>query len=193
MKKIIFYFVLGINTFCFSQNYLNSGIIQKEVFKNSAKVDFKVILFEKNHKKIQQPLIYLDSIIISQNSVQFLNADDIKEIKVEKGKFKVGDLSYDGKMFINTKNPNKHEFISLKEITNKFTNCNSKNSIYRINNQYLFDDINLYQLELKNILNISILNSNLFENLDRKVNFNIIQIFTKTKENIDSQSKILIR
>lgn len=192
MKKYLL-IVLFLSSFISVGQKLSTGIIQKEIFKDSTNGNFKTIKFEKSKTKFKNPIVYLDSLIISQNSLQFLNADDIQDLKIEKGKFEINGLTYNGKILIKSKNPNQSKFVTLKEISDKFTDCNSKHSIYKINNNYIFDDISLYKIEIKNILNITIISSDLFENLSEKINFDIIQILTKTKENMNRPQQIIIR
>lgn len=130
------------------------------------------------------PVWYIDSIPMGQSKPIF-NIDDIENISVKKdGKT--------GMIYIATKKPEQHNFMTLEAIKAKYIKTALPVAIYMVDNE-IIKDISYYKIDEKYILNIKILASGDLPYLKEEKKFTIINIITRSKENIKKASVIYIR
>ena len=80
--------------------------------------------------------------------------------------------------------------ISLNDLKSKYTNLKNTPTIFMIDNEIINGDYDKYIVDENYLLRISI---ETIENRKEKLHFNLIQILTKTEENIRKSKEIIIR
>jgi len=89
-----------------------------------------------------------------------------------------------------TKSTYKPKLISLNKLKLKYTNLKQNSTIFKIDNEIVNADYENYLVDEKYILKIDI---EKFENRTEKLIFNIINLITKTEENIKKANTIILR
>jgi sRNA-binding regulator protein Hfq len=182
MKLLLFCFI-ALATFvnAFAQN--------DTVWHNVLKKDF---LQENTFLNLKKPAYFLNSVFMSDNVIINLDANDIKDIKIEKENSIIDGKEYYGKIMITLKDEKKNNLLSLDEIKMEFTKSKCKKSLFMINGVLLKDKIETYKIFKDYVLSVEITNSKNSENIKNLgLDFEVINVLTKTKEN--TTQKILIR
>jgi hypothetical protein len=155
---------------------------------------FLSTLFFGQNNKTEEPAIFIDSLLVATNTIEYINPNDIESINVIKKNTTIDGVLYYGQMYITSKNPKKYDFLSLEQIKSEFTKIKSKDVIYMINGTLIKTNIETLKLDRNYILSVEVTNSDAFYNLRKSnVQFDIINILGKTKENLDNKNKILLR
>jgi hypothetical protein len=155
---------------------------------------FLSILFFGQNNKTEEPAIFIDSVLVATNTIEYIDPNDIESINVIKKNTTIDGVLYYGQMYITSKNPKKYDFLSLEQIKSEFTKIKSKDVIYMINGALIKTNIETLKLDRNYILSVEVTNSDAFYNLRKSdIQFDIINILGKTKENLDNKNKILIR
>jgi hypothetical protein len=150
------------------------------------------IFFGQNNKT-EEPAIFFDSVLVATNTIEYIDSNDIESINVIKKNTTIDGVLYYGQMYITSKNQKKYNFLTLEQIKSEFTKIKSKNVIYMINGTLIKTNIETLKLDPNYILSVEVTNSDAFYNLRKKIQFDIINILGKTKENLDTKNKILLR
>jgi len=155
---------------------------------------FITTLFFGQNNKTKEAALFLDSALISADTMKYFNPDEIESVNVIKNDTVINNLHYVGQIHITSKNPKKYAFINLEQVKSKFTKIKNNDVIYMINGAFIKDNYKTFKIDKNYILKIEITNSNEFYNLrDSAVKFDIINILVKTKENLDNENKIILR
>ncbi|MBA4317723.1 MAG: hypothetical protein C0412_04915 [Flavobacterium sp.] len=155
---------------------------------------FLSTLFFGQNNKTEEPAIFIDSVLVATNTIEYIDPNDIESINVIKKNATIDGVLYYGQMYITSKNPKKYDFLSLEQIKSEFTKIKSKDVIYMINGALIKTNIENLKLDRNYILSVEVTNSDAFYNLRKSnIQFDIINILGKTKENLDNKNKILLR
>ena len=119
-----------------------------------------------------------------------LNPNAIDNIRVEKQEIEVETQKYYGQIFINTKGDYRPILISLSDLKSKYINLKNTPTIFMIDNEIINGDYDKCIVDENYLLRISI---EKVENRKEKLHFNLIQILTKSEENIKKSKEIRIR
>ena len=154
---------------------------------------FLTILFFGQSKN-EQPAMFLDSVFVATNTIEYMEPNEIESINVIKKNTTINGVLYYGQIYITSKNPKKYDFISLEQVKSEFTNIKGIDVIYMINGALIKNNIETLKLDRNYILSVEVTNSDAFYNLRKSdIQFDIINILGKTKENLDHKNKILLR
>ncbi|WP_414000340.1 hypothetical protein ACMDB5_07310 [Flavobacterium sp. W1B] len=151
-------------------------------------------LFFGQSNKTEEIAIFLDSNLVTKNTINYFNPEEIESVNVEKENIIINGKLYHGQILITSKNPKKYDFISLEQIKSEFTKIKSNDVIYMVNGEFIKDNIKTLKLDRNYILNVEVTNSDVFYNLRKSdIKFDIINILVKTKKNLDNKNRILLR
>jgi len=144
--------------------------------------------------KNEQPAMFLDSVFVANNTIEYMEPNEIESINVIKKNTTINGVLYYGQIYITSKNPKKYDFISLEQVKSEFTKIKGIDVIYMINGALIKNNIETLKLDRNYILSVEVTNSDAFYNLRKSdIQFDIINILGKTKENLDHKNKILLR
>ena len=138
----------------------------------------------------KSPAYYLNGQFVNETILKTLNPKAIDNIRVEKQDIKVETQEYYGQIFISTKGDYRPILVSLNDLKSKYTNLKNAPTIFMIDNEIINGDYDKYIVDENYLLRISI---ETIENRKEKLHFNLIQILTKTEENIKKSKEIIIR
>lgn len=148
------------------------------------------VLYVNSNKTERSPAYYLNGQFVNESILKTLNPNAIDNIRVEKQEIKVETQKYYGQIFINTKGNYRPMLISLNDLKSKYTNLKNTPTIFMIDNEIINGDYDKYIVDENYLLRISI---ETIENRKEKLHFNLIQILTKSEENIKKSKEIRIR
>jgi len=138
--------------------------------------------------------MFIDSVFVATNTIEYIDPNDIESINVIKKNTSINGVPYYGQIYISSKNPKKYDFISLEQVKSEFTRIKSNDDIYMINGTLIKNNIETLKLDRNYILSVEVTNSEAFYNLRKSnIQFDIINILGKTKENLENKNKILLR
>lgn len=146
-------------------------------------------VYTKQKSTNLSPLIYLDNKHVENLYIKAINADIIENIKVEKDSISLNGNKYYGKILISLKKGYKPALISLNEVKQKYTNVTTP-TIFTINREIIKDDYDKVLLDEKFIHNIEISELTIPK---EEINITMINIFTRTTENIENSNRIYLR
>ena len=96
--------------------------------------------------------------------------------------------------YLTTKKTIKYKFISLTEAAKEYIISSQNSYIFMVDNQFLKEDIKSYRIDSLYVLKIGILKGNEFASLVNQYSgLTIIQIKTKSDENLKEEQKIHLR
>lgn len=147
----------------------------------------KVYIKQKNNDL--SPLVYLNNQYVEHLSLKTIYPDIIEKIEIEKDSVNLNGNKYYGKIFISLKKGYKPALISLNELKRKYTNVTSP-TIFTINREIIEEDYNKVLLDEKFIHNIEISEITIPK---EEIDITMINIFTRTQENIENSNRIYIR
>jgi len=136
------------------------------------------------------PAYYLNGQFVNETLLKTLNPEVIADIKVSNQEIKVGSRIYYGEIFIKTKADYTPDLISLTDLKSKYTDLKNTPIIIMIDNEVIHGDYDKCIVDENFLLKISV---EKIENARGKLKFSLIQILTKTEENIKKSKEIRIR
>jgi hypothetical protein len=154
---------------------------------------FTTIFFGQNNKT-EEPAVFFDSNLIARNAIEYINQNEIESLNVVKKDTTINAVLFRGQLYITSKNPKKYNFMSLEQIKFEFTQIKRNDVVYMVNGVLIKDDIEAFKLDRSYILNVEVTNSEAFYNFRKSdTKFDILNILGKTKENIETKNKFLLR
>lgn len=192
MKKILFISVilLTLNTFGQIKSEKVNGlkiVKQETVSKNDTIISVNYINKIESDRK---PAYFINGKLTNESVLKTLNPNEIENVNVEKGNFEIENVNYKGKLYIVTKSTYKPKLISLNNLKMKYTSIKENSTIFKIDNEIINADYENYVVDENYILKINV---EKFENSQEKLKFNIVNLITKTEENIKKSKEIIIR
>jgi hypothetical protein len=138
----------------------------------------------------KKPAYFINGKLINEGILRTINPNEIETVHIEKENIEVENVKYYEQLYIVTKSTYKPKFISLNNLKLKYTNVKGNSTIFKIDDGIIYEDYENYLVDEKNILRIIV---EKFENKNEKLNVNIINLTTKTLENIKRSKEIIIR
>ena len=148
------------------------------------------VLYVNSNESERSPAYYLNGQFVNETILKTLNPKAIDNIRVEKQEIKVETQKYYGQIFISTKGDYRPILVSLNDLKSKYTNLKNTPTIFMIDNEIINGDYDKCIVDENYLLRISI---ETIENKKEKLHFNLVQILTKTEENIRKSKEIRIR
>ncbi|WP_321515690.1 hypothetical protein [Marinifilum fragile] len=148
-----------------------------------------LMLFIKTrfHKKKILP-IYINGKHIKDFNLATIDPNNIDNIKVVKKEFTTEMKSYYGQINIFLKKGYSPKWISLTDLKEKYIKSCNIPTIFMLNNDFIKSDYSDFVIDEKYVQELEV------EAIDNQIgNIQIVQIFTKTEENIKKENEILIR
>lgn len=192
MKKIFFISVilLTLNTFGQIKSEKVNGlkiVKQETVSENDTIISVNYINKIKSDRK---PACFINGKLTNESVLKTLNPNEIETVNVEKGNIEIENVNYNGKLYIVTKLTYNPKLISLNNLKIKYTSIKENSTIFKIDNEIINADYENYIVDENYILKINV---EKFENNKEKLKFNIVNLITKTEENIKKSKEIIIR
>jgi hypothetical protein len=151
-------------------------------------------LFFGQNNKTEKSAMFLDSTLVLTKMMEYIDPNDIKSVNVIKKDTTINGVLYHGQIYIISKEPKKYNFMSLEQIKFEFTQIKRNDVVYMVNGVLIKDDIEAFKLDRSYILNVEVTNSEAFYNFRKSdTKFDILNILGKTKENIETKNKFLLR
>ncbi len=139
------------------------------------------------HKKKILP-IYINGKHIKDFNLATIDPNNIDNIKVVKKEFTTEMKSYYGQINIFLKKGYSPKWISLTDLKEKYIKSCNIPTIFMLNNDFIKSDYSDFVIDEKYVQELEV------EAIDNQIgNIQIVQIFTKTEENIKKENEILIR
>ncbi|PRZ23940.1 hypothetical protein [Flavobacterium granuli] len=192
MKKLLFITILllTINSFGQKQKELITGltITNHEIVSENDTI-IKVI-YENEIINKKKPAYFINGKLTNESVLKTINPNEIETVNIKKENIEVENVKYYGKLYIITKSTYKPKFISLNNLKLKYTNIKDNSTIFKIDNEIINANYKNYLVDENYILRIIV---EKFENENEKLNVNIINLTTKTTENIKKSKEIILR
>lgn len=138
----------------------------------------------------RQPALYLNGKFMSNFILSTIDPTVIDNIHIEKNDIEIEKKRYYGQIYINFKKEYTPKIISLTDLILKYTNLKNEFTIFMLDYNIIKEDCDQFFVDEKYILKILI---DTIEVGNDNQNINVIQLLTKSKENIEKASRIFIR
>ena len=148
------------------------------------------VIYKNEIKNIRKPAYFIKGKLVNESILRTLNPNEIESVKVEKEDIEIDNVKYFGKLIIATKSNYNPKLISLNNLKAKYTNLKDNSIIFEIDNEIVNENYENFIVDEKYILKIIVQK---FENKDEKLNVTIVNLITKTEENIKKAKEIIIR
>ncbi len=146
----------------------------------------------KAYKEPGYPAIFIDSVFFSDKCLVGINPRTISKIDIKKDSITIDGKPYGGSIYITLKE-GRGEYYTLDELKKRFVKENlSQPILYMINNEFIKEEVQSYKIQKDYILKVNCIQSKEFEGF-ADTNFTIVQILTKTNENLSEAKKVRIR
>ncbi len=192
MRKILILsiLILSLKTFGQINPEKNNGLNITKT-ENSTLKDSIIKIVYKNETEInKKPAYFINDKLVNESILKTLNTNQISSVNVEKNEIEIDNIKYYGKLKIETKNNYIPKLISLNDLKTKYIKAKESQTIFKIDNEIINDDYNNFIVDEKFILKIIVEN---FVNVNEKLKINIVNVITKTEENIKKSKEIIIR
>ena len=192
MRKILILsiLILSLKTFGQINPEKNNGLNITKT-ENSTLKDSIIKIVYKNETEInKKPAYFINDKLVNESILKTLNTNQISSVNVEKNEIEIDNIKYYGKLKIETKNNYIPKLISLNDLKTKYIKAKESQTIFKIDNEIINDDYNNFIDNKKFILKIIVEN---FVNVNEKLKINIVNVITKTEENIKKSKEIIIR
>lgn len=175
MKNVFFAILISLSIVGYSQpkSELN-GI--KTIYKNK--------IFES-----KQPAFFINGKLVYESYFKTLNPNEIENINIEKDEITIDNTKYFGKIIIKTKTSYNPQLITLNDLKLKYTSVSKNPTIFKIDHETINADYEIFLVDENNILSINVEE---FVNTFENIKINIINIITKSEENLKKSKEIRI-
>ncbi|MEN2436857.1 hypothetical protein AAH994_15695, partial [Weeksellaceae bacterium A-14] len=190
MKKII---ILIFSLFIFKNAYAqqSNGLKiskQSEQYSENDSIPKKIKL---QKWEIEKPIVLLNDKYVASEVLNTLNPNNIESIQIEKNKIQIDGIEYYGKIIVKTKSNSNLSLLKISDFVKKYTDIRDEKYIFLIDGEILNADKNLMFIDEKNIMQIKVTKLDKIE--DFKNNLFLIELLTRTKENLKKANTIYIR
>ena len=174
MKKLIIIFI--VLNFSFSLNAQNE-------FRSLS-------FFSKTHSKKEVTVAYfMDGTLCSSSFIRTVNEKFIDTYSVQKKKIAIEGKEYDEQVYFTSKKDYNPKFIKISEVKIKYAINQNLPCFYFIDGVPTIIDNVESNLDEDNVLEIS---CHVYNNVSENLKINCIEIFTKTKQNLErANTKIM--
>ena len=151
------------------------------------KVIYKNNIISRNS---QPPAIFFNGKLIDYSLMSTINPESIGTMNVIKKDTIIDSVKYYGRIVIQGKTTNKHNYISLNEFKLKYVSPSENVPVFQIDENIVVDDYDTYLIDEKNILRVIVTP---IDNPKQKVKIDFINLLTKSAKNIEESNQIIIR
>ena len=151
------------------------------------KVIYKNNIISRNS---QPPAIFFNGKLIDYSLMSTINPESIDTMNVIKKDTIIDSVKYYGRIMIQGKTTNKHNYISLNEFKLKYVSPSENVPVFQIDENIVVDDYDTYLIDEKNILRVIVTP---IDNPKQKVKIDFINLLTKSAKNIEESNQIIIR
>ena len=151
------------------------------------KVIYKNNIISRNP---QPPAIFFNGKLIDYSLMSTINPESIASMNVIKKDTIIDSVKYNGKIMIQGKTTNNHNYISLNEFKLKYVSPSENVPVFQIDENIVVDDYDTYLIDEKNILRVIVTP---IDNPKQKVKIDFINLLTKSAKNIEESNQIIIR
>jgi hypothetical protein len=151
------------------------------------KVIYKNNIISRNP---QPPAIFFNGKLIDYSLMSTINPESIGTMNVVKKDTIIDSVKYYGRIMIQGKTTNNHNYISLNEFKLKYVSPSENVPVFQIDENIVVDDYDTYLIDEKYILKVIV---TLVENSKQKIKFDFINLLTKSAKNIEESNQIIIR
>ena len=186
MRKAFFIasILLSINSFGQIKTEKVNGLkITNQITVSENDTIIKVV-YKNEIKNDKKPAYFINGKLANESILRTLNPNEIATVNVEKKNIEIENIKYHEQLYIVTKLTYQPEFISLNNLKLKYTNVKDNSTIFKIDDEIINADYENYLVDEKYILRIIV---------EKFENKNIINLTTKTPENIKKSKEIIIR
>ena len=155
--------------------------------------DTVIKVIYKNNKisrNPQPPAIFFNGKLIDYSLMSTINPDSIGTMNVIKKDTIIDSVKYYGRIIIQGKTTNNHNYISLNEFKLKYVSPSENISVFQIDENIVVDDYDTYLIDEKNILKVIVTP---VENPKQKIKIDFINLLTKSAKNIEDSNNIILR
>jgi hypothetical protein len=153
-----------------------------------------VIKVVYNNSKIsrnpQPPAIFFNGKLIDYSLMSTINPESIATMNVVKKDTIINAVKYYGRIMIQGKTTNNHNYMSLNEFKSKYVSSSEHETVFQIDGTIIDEDYDGYLIDEKYILKVLVTP---VENSKQKIKFDFINLFTKSAKNIEESNQIIIR
>jgi hypothetical protein len=184
MKKTLI-FVLLFSSFL----ELNAQVKGLQISKQKEQRSL-TMFFGNLSDKSAPPAVFIDGKQVSFIELLSINSKFIETYSVEKKTTTIESKEYKEQLYIKTKNNYKPKRTSLKDIRKKYVKDQNLPCVYFMDGRLAkVVEVDIF-LDENNILEIT---CHLYENIEENLKLNIIEIFTRSEENLKKADEIIIR
>lgn len=160
---------------------------QKNLTENDTIIN---VIYKKQNENIKEPAYFINGIQVNKVFLRSINSNNIETLNIEKGDIEIDNVKYFGKVIVKTKNNYKPKLTSLNNLKLKYTDIKENSTLFKIDNSVVNEDYNNFMIDENSILEIII---EKYENKIENLKLNIIEIFTRSEENLKKADEIIIR
>lgn len=169
---------------------IESGLELRNRVIYSAQDTIPIVLKQQKKKK-STVLYYLNGNRINEDILSIFDTNKIETISVESEKTEIDGITYDGKIFVTSKNQYEPKLITLEELKAKYCDVpDNVPSVFILDNTVINADPTTYQVDEKFIFQISVQH---VEQGKSTPAVYVIILKRRTKENLDNSNKIILR
>ena len=159
--------------------------------------DTVVQVFYNSHKTPEnQPAFFIDSVFMGGNLNTYLEPNNISAINIVEGQTIKNSATYDSQVYITTKEKTSSHFDlrSLNQIKSIYLHPSDKNCIYQVDGKIITENPDTYYVAKNYIFRIIVSKLIVPDKLSHQnLEFDVINILLKTKENFEASNNIILR
>lgn len=175
MKHIIAFSFLLIATSTYGQTPKSDSTIK--------------VIYAEGHQKYKNPAWFINGNFIA-NPVSILNPKMIEDISIIKRDSTIEGNTYNGQLYIRTKNAYQPALISLTALKNKYTKLGKQAVVFMIDGNIINEDYDKFLVDEDYILQIIV---DKIKNEKEGIDLKLLKILTKSEENIKKSKEVKIR
>jgi len=153
-----------------------------------------VIKVVYNNSKISKnpkpPAIFYNGKLVDYSIMSTFNPESIATMNVVKKDTIIDSVKYYGRIMIQGKTTNSHNYISLNEFKMKYVSSSENEIVFQIDGNIIDADYDSYLIDEKYILKVIVTP---IENTKQKIKIDFINLLTKSARNIEDSKQIIIR
>jgi hypothetical protein len=138
----------------------------------------------------QPPALFFNGKLVSYSLLSTINPENITSVNVVKKDTIIDSIKYYGRISIQGKTTNNHNYISLNEFKLKYVSPSENIPVFQIDENIVVDDYDTYLIDEKNILKVIVTP---VENPKQKIKIDFINLLTKSAKNIENSNQIILR
>ena len=165
-------------------------IVSSALLGQSKRVDTIPQVIYANSGDYAEPAYFINGKLVSKSILTTLNPSIIDNISVLDGNIKIDNISYHGQILIKTKDNYNPNIISLNELEKKYTKLKTEPAIFIIDGNIVNSNYDKYLVDQNNLLQIIVTK---IDNTNQNINVSVINLLTKTKDNIKKSQQIYIK